>query len=131
MPAARMRSLQNASQSRLYAPLLGDTLGFDYDEQQLCSSLSICAVWEASVRNCARGPLKWVLLTVQQAYVPILYEDLVSNPGPIGRLASPQGARRGSSRHVFSPTSPKPMAFELRAQVRPKTIMRVSVVWPL
>lgn len=63
---------------------------------------------------------------VQQAYVPILYDELVGQPGPIGRLPKPRAARRGKHQRPFSPTSPRPMAFELRAQSRPKTIMQVS-----
>lgn len=67
-------------------------------------------------------------VTLQQAYVPVLYEDLVGHPGPIGRLAKPRGPPRGKMQRPFNPTSPKPMAFELRAQSRPKTIMRVKIV---
>jgi len=63
---------------------------------------------------------------IQQAYVPILYEDLVGQPGPIGRLAKPRAARRGRHQRPFTPTSPRPMAFELRAQSRSKTIMQVG-----
>ena len=63
---------------------------------------------------------------IQQAYVPILYEDLVGQPGPIGRLAKPRAARRGRHQRPFTPTSPRPMAFELRAQSWPKTIMQVG-----
>lgn len=63
---------------------------------------------------------------VQQAYVPILYDELVGQPGPIGRLAKPRAARKGKHQRPFSCTSPRPMAFELRAQFRPKTIMQVS-----
>ena len=63
---------------------------------------------------------------IQQAYVPILYEDLVGQPGPIGRLAKPRAARNGRHQRPFTPTSPRPMAFELRAQSRPKTIMQVG-----
>ncbi|DBA93258.1 TPA: hypothetical protein ACH3X2_003549 [Trebouxia sp. C0005] len=64
---------------------------------------------------------------IQQAYVPILYQDLVGQPGPIGRLAKPRAARRGRHQRPFTPTSPRPMAFELRAQSRPKTIMQVKM----
>ena len=67
-------------------------------------------------------------VTLQQAYVPVLYEDLVGHPGPIGHLANPRGPPRGKMQRPFNPTSPKPMAFELRAQSRPKTIMRVMTV---
>ena len=72
-----------------------------------------------------------VLSILQQAYVPILYEDLIGHPGPIGRLPNPKGPRRGKVQSPFSATNPKPMAFELRAQSRPKTIMRVSLPYPL
>ena len=65
---------------------------------------------------------------MQQSYVPILYEDLVDQPGPIARLAKPRAARRGRHQRPFAPTSPRPMAFELRAQARPKTIMQASLV---
>ena len=70
--------------------------------------------------KCMRG--------VQQSYVPILYEDLVNQPGPIGRLAKPRAARQGRHQQPFAPTSPRPMAFELRAQTRPKTIMQARLV---
>ncbi|DBA91680.1 TPA: hypothetical protein ACH3X1_003280 [Trebouxia sp. C0004] len=63
---------------------------------------------------------------IQQAYVPILYEDLVGQLGPIGRLAKPRSACKGHHQRPFTPTSPRPMAFELRAQSRPKTIMQVG-----
>lgn len=63
---------------------------------------------------------------IQQAYVPILYEDLVGDLGPIGRMAKPRVARRGRHQRPLVPTSPCPMAFELRAKSRPKTIMQVG-----
>ena len=63
---------------------------------------------------------------MQEAYVPILYRDLISDPGPIGHLPKPRAARRGRLQRPFTPTSPRPMAFELRAQSRPKTIMQVG-----
>lgn len=67
------------------------------------------------------------MCAMQQSYVPILYEDLVSQPGPIGRLPKPRAGRRGRQQRPFAPTSPRPMAFELRAQSRPKTIMQASL----
>lgn len=85
-------------------------------------SVACCSfIMQSSVSTCESDKA----VDLQQAYVPILYEDLVGNPGAIGRLASPRGPRRGKLQQPFSPTSPKPMAFELRAQTRPKTIMQV------
>lgn len=68
------------------------------------------------------------MCAMQQSYVPILYEDLMNQSGPIGRLAKPRAARRGRHQRPFAPTSPRPMAFELRAQSRPKTIMQAGLV---